>query len=91
MMETPAKVLDKLGADAVKCMSFYDFAPNKLQTAVAMSATYLAPAFYKLLMFVIPAACGKTRIALATAIALTKKLKSIERVVVVYPNHILKS
>ena len=81
--------LKKYLAAFTGCMTDAGFAPNRLQSAVALNALHRSIS-NKNLMLVVPAGMGKTRISLATCIGLLMRLPSASKIVVVYLNEILR-
>ena len=75
-------------------MSSVSLEPNKIQMAIALSAAFwtIAPGqkgTLKNQMIVVPAAKGKTRISMATALCLLKKQANTDKIVIVYPSDLL--
>ena len=75
-------------------MQSIELAPNKRQTAIALSLCSKAPmpgqsGAKKHQIAVVPPGKGKTRIAMATALALLKKYVKAVKIVVVWPNKLL--
>ena len=72
-----------------------DLEPNNLQLGVALSIinNTIQPGIEgsrKHQIVAVPAGKGKTRIAMATALGLLEKSKSLKRIIIVYPNQVLK-
>ena len=72
------------------------FQCNNLQLALALATVSKAPAYFKSgtkknQMLVVPAAKGKTRIAMAIAIGMKAKYKdAMDQVIIVYDNKLLE-
>ena len=76
-------------------LGFVGLKPNRRQMAIALATAYwtVAPGqagSVKNQMIVVPAAKGKTRISMATALCLLKKQTTTDKIVVVYPSELLK-
>ena len=86
---------EKLAAYLKEMTELANFSCTELQLSLALATIHNAPIIgkpgtqIKNQMLVIPAAKGKTRIAMAIALGMSKKYPSLKKVVVVYLNSLL--